>query len=379
MKEAGAEGSRRFYPELESLRGLAALSVAGFHVSQALVPTGAGPIKLRDMPSGAMDVLNFFFLGAPPVIFFFTLSGFVLTASLRNAGRPVSEIAVPFVITRLFRIYPAWIFTILVFASVYWLSGRTLGIIPDTAEIIRNLALLSVTMDGVGWSIQTELLAVPVLLLAFHWLCAGKMRAIVVIAALLAVFINLLKPILYLPGGPSRVIYLYCFLFGAVTCVLLPRADPRKANLIFCCGVAAFFLGAYLFANHSNVKDAWCTIASCIVITGAALGLTGWLAIFRDSTLLRFMGRISYSFYLLHPLTLTIFWQMPQVLETVLRAGYPPWFVVLAMFLISAVITLPLAALSYRFVERPFVRIGSRLTSSMRPRADVSAVPAGMS
>jgi len=377
MSGAGAESPRRFFPELESLRGLAALSVAGFHVSQAQVPTGAEPVLLRNMPSRVMDVLNLVFLGTPPVIFFFVLSGFVLTASLRSAGRPVSETAVPFVIARLFRIYPAWMFAILVFASVYWLTGRTLGIVPDTTAIVRNLALLSVTMDGVGWTIQTELLAVPVLLLAFHWLGAGKIRAIVVIAALLAVFINLLKPILYLPGGPSRVIYLYCFLFGAVTCILLPRADPRRANTIFCFGVAAFFLGAYLFADYSNVKDAWCTIASCIVITGAALGLTGWLAIFRDSTPLRFMGRISYSFYLLHPLTLTIFWQMPQVLEVVLRAGYPPGLVMLTMFLASVIMTLPLAVLSYRFVEKPFVRIGSRLTSSMRPQAASSAVPAG--
>ncbi|MCF2522336.1 acyltransferase [Bradyrhizobium sp. G127] len=376
MRDVGGGMQRRFHPELESLRGLAALSVAGFHISQAPVLTGGGQVLLRDIPSAAMDVLRMLFQGQPAVVFFFVLSGFVLTASLQNASRPLRTIAMPFVVARLFRIYPAWIFTILVFLEVYWLSGRTLGVVPTVSETFRNLLLLSVSMDGVGWSIQTELLAIPVMLLAFHWITAGKIVRIFVIASVLAVFINLVKVILPLPGGAPRAIYLYCFLFGALTHVLLPRADPRRANLIFCLGVALFFLGVTLFARHSNIKDAWVTIASCLMIAGGALGLQGWLTVFRDNASLRFLGRVSYSFYLLHPLTLMIFWQMPQALGVVLQAGCPPWLAMLAMVLVSTAVALPLAALSYYFVEKPFIRLGRQFTAATQSR---EVAPAGSS
>jgi peptidoglycan/LPS O-acetylase OafA/YrhL len=365
---------RRFHPELESLRGLAALSVAGFHISQSPALIGGGPVLLRDMPSAAMDVLKILFQGQPAVVFFFVLSGFVLTASLQNASRPVSGIAMPFVVARLFRIYPAWIFAILVFVGVYWLSGKTLGPEPTVSETVSNLLLLSVSMDGVGWSIQTELLAIPVMLLAFHWIAAGKIVRIFVIASVLAVLTNPMKLILPLEGGEPRAIFLYCFLFGALTHVLLPRADPRRANGIFCLGVVLYFAGVALFARHFNFRDAWVTIASCLMIAGGALGLRGWLTVFRDNTVLRFLGRVSYSFYLLHPLTLMIFWQMPQALGAALRAGCPPWLALLTMLFVSTAIALPLAALSYRFVEKPFIRIGRHFTTTMQRR---EAVPVG--
>lgn len=364
----GEAGVRRFYPELESLRGLAALSVAGFHISQSPSQIGGEQAMLKAMPSAAMDVLKILFQGQPAVVFFFVLSGFVLTASLRKESRPVRELALPFVIARIFRIYPAWVFAVLVFVGVYWLSGRTLGLIPTLTETVRNIFLLSVSIDGVGWSIQTELLAIPVLLVALHWIAAGKVFRIIVIAAVLAVLTNPMKLILPLEGGEPRAIFLYCFLFGALTQVVLPRIEARHANLIFCVGVALFFFGVTVFARHFNFRDAWVTIASCLMIAGGALGLQGWLAVFRDSAAFRFLGRVSYSFYLLHPLTLMIFWRMPDVLGAMLQAGCPAWLLLLILLLVSTAIALPLAALSYRFVERPFVRIGHRMTESMRQR-----------
>jgi peptidoglycan/LPS O-acetylase OafA/YrhL len=377
MRDVGGGVQRRFHPELESLRGLAALSVAGFHISQSPALTGNGPVLLKDMPSAAMDVLKILFQGQPAVVFFFVLSGFVLTASLQKSlqttGRPVIALAWPFAVSRLFRIYPAWIFAVLVFAGVYWLSGKTLGVVPTVTETVRNLLLLSVSMDGVGWSIQTELLAIPVMLLALHWIAAGKIVRIFVIASVLAVLTNPMKLILPLEGGEPRAIFLYCFLFGALTHVLLPRADPRRANAIFGLGVVLFFAGVTVFARHFNVRDAWVTIASCLMIAGGALGLRGRLTVFRDNVALRFLGRVSYSFYLLHPLTLTIFWQMPQALGAALRAGCPPWLALLTILFVSTAIALPLAALSYRFVEKPFIRIGHRLTARTQPREAVAA------
>lgn len=373
MGDVGVAAPRGFHPELESLRGLAALSVAGFHISQTPVQIGSGTVLLKAMPSAAMDVLKILFQGQPAVVFFFVLSGFVLTASLRKTQQPVGELALPFVVARIFRIYPAWIFAVLVFVAVFWLTGKTLSVVPTFTETILNVLLLSVSIDGVGWSIQTELLAIPVLLLALHWIKAGKIVRILVIASLLAIFTNPMKLVLPLEGGEPRAIFLYCFLFGALTHVLLPRAGPRHANALFGMGVVLFFAGVTLFARHFNFRDAWVTIASCLMIAGGALGLRGWLTVLRDNAALRVLGRVSYSFYLLHPLTLMIFWQMPQALGAVLQAGCPPWLALLAMLVVSTAIALPLAMLCYRFVERPFIRLGQQCLTAMQPREAVRA------
>ncbi|CAN5302850.1 acyltransferase [soil metagenome] len=373
MGDVGAAAPRDFHPELESLRGLAALSVAGFHISQTPVQIGSEQVLLKAMPSAAMEVLKILFQGQPAVVFFFVLSGFVLTASLRKTQQPVRELALPFVVARIFRIYPAWIFAVLVFVGVFWLTGKTLSVVPTFTETILNILLLSVSIDGVGWSIQTELLAIPILLLALHWIKAGKIVRIFVIASVLAVFTNPMKLILPLEGGEPRAIFLYCFLFGALTHVLLPRADPRHANVVFGLGVVLFFAGVAVFARHFNIRDAWVTIASCLMIAGGALGLRGWLTVLRDNAALRFLGRVSYSFYLLHPLTLMIFWQMPQALGAVLQAGCPPWVALLTMLVASTAIALPLAALCYRFVERPFIRLGQQCLTAMQPREVVRA------
>lgn len=369
----GEADTRGFHPELESLRGLAALSVAGFHISQSRALIGGEPVALKAMPSVAMDGLKILFQGQPAVVFFFVLSGFVLTASLQRASRPVADLAAPFVVARVLRIYPAWIFTILVFTGVYWLTGRTLAVVPTSTEVISNILLLSVSIDGVGWSIQTELLAIPVLLIAAHWIAAGKIVRIFVIACVLAVLTNPMKVILPLEGGEPRAIFLYCFLFGALTCVLLPRAEARHANAIFCLGAVLFVVGVIVFARQFNVRDAWVSIASCLMIAGGALGLRGWLTVLRNNAALRFFGRVSYSFYLLHPLTLLTFWQMEAGLGAVLQAGCPPWLALLVMLAVSTAVTLPLAAISYYVVERPFVRMGHVLAASIRLRREAAA------
>ncbi len=373
MGDVGASAPRGFHPELESLRGLAALSVAGFHITQAPALIGGELVMLKTRPSAAMDVLNILFQGQSAVTFFFVLSGFVLTASLQKTRQPVGELALPFVVARIFRIYPAWIFAILVFVGVYWTTGKTLNVIPSLAETFLNIPLLSVSIDGVGWSLQTELLAIPVLLLAVHWIAAGKAFKVFVIACTMAVLINAMKIILPLEGGEPRAMFLYCFLFGALTHVVLPRADPRFANTLFGLGAVLFFVGVVVFARHFNIRLAWVTVASCLMIAGGALGLRGWLTILRDSAALRFLGRVSYSFYLLHPLTLMIFWQMPQALGSVLQAGCPAWLAVLAMLFVSTAIALPLAALSYWFVELPFIRLGRQCLIAVRSRDAVAA------
>src|SRR5262249_23319088 len=75
-----------------------------------------------------------------------------------------------------------------------------------------------------------------------------------------------------------------------------------------------------------------------------------------DHPILHFYGKISYSFYLLHPLSL---WSAARVADYVHGLGAVPISLVALVAALSSVLaTTPFAYLSWRFVEIPFVRLG---------------------
>ncbi len=87
-----------FLPRIESMRGIAALTVVGFHVSNQL---SAGP-ALGWFDGFAFRILTAFFNGFGAVVIFFVLSGFVLARSLDANSDPTR-----FIRNRFFRLFPA--------------------------------------------------------------------------------------------------------------------------------------------------------------------------------------------------------------------------------------------------------------------------------
>jgi len=78
----------------------------------------------------------------------------------------------------------------------------------------------------------------------------------------------------------------------------------------------------------------------------------------------RAMGRLSYSFYLWHDLILFAFTRL--LFATVLPATLARWYpaVLLGTVLVTMPVAFGIAALSYRWIERPFVAFGRYLAGS---------------
>jgi exopolysaccharide production protein ExoZ len=77
----------------------------------------------------------------------------------------------------------------------------------------------------------------------------------------------------------------------------------------------------------------------------------------------RFYGRISYSFYLLHMIGVAVAVNMIGDLR------WPNLLLVIASFALSIAIATPLAWVFWKFIEMPFISLGKKT----RPARDVRA------
>jgi peptidoglycan/LPS O-acetylase OafA/YrhL len=66
-----------------------------------------------------------------------------------------------------------------------------------------------------------------------------------------------------------------------------------------------------------------------------------------DTRVLRFLGRVSYSFYLLHPLTLIVLWNTLAFFAFPLDLGLPELVLAPALLVLSAAAAAALAGASY--------------------------------
>lgn len=363
----------RFFPELESARGLAALAVAGFHCSQTkiLVADSLQPVA----GSGGGWILSLlkwlyevFVSGSGPlndgVLFFFVLSGFLLTDSLRRGPDTIRRSGTRFFLFRFFRLYPAALATILVFWAAFSLLGISLD--PEgysTASLLRNMALLQVNIDGVLWTVQVEILALPLIFFAFFVQSRAGIGFVAGMALVLTAgaFWKPWHQIIF--DTPSCTRWIFAFFYGIVGYHFgrqrFPRLEEREAALLFLASAGTFFLaGTIIHGVWEIVVEA---AAAAVMIGVLAFGPELRVASLLRSAPLRFVGRVSYSFYLLHPLALAVIWKQSVLFGSWAERGVPGILILIALWVATSAAILPLAWLMYRMVEIPFIRIGKSL------------------
>jgi len=379
MQQAEKPG---FIPELEATRGLAALVVAGFHVSQTAIGglvegwplTLLRAMKRSDsaLEAAAGQFLTALFNGEGAVVYFFVLSGFVLATSLERDPRPVPTLAWRFLLRRLFRIYPAVVATILIFLFVHLTTGLSLGW-PDAfmpVSLVRNMLLLSASIDGVMWSMQTEMLAIPVIFGAF--LC-WRSRFLPLLIAFAALFLLLSYNMDWntIVSGQSRTQPLFAFVFGVYVrargAAILARIPRRLHGALALLALLALCAAVYFLASkHHMLVEAW---AAAAIITILVYGRLPTVSRFLGLRPIRFLGRVSYSFYLLHPLTLMLIWRRPEFWGPIVEAGVPPVLLIFLLWAATTLAVLPIAWLVHRFVELPGIELGRRTVERLAGRA----------
>ncbi|HEV7881286.1 MAG TPA: acyltransferase [Bradyrhizobium sp.] len=349
---------------LDGLRGMAAIAVVVYqaiNLCDLTIPTRIIVPKLADVPLAdwpgrfALSVFN----AEAAVNIFFIMSGLVLSASLQREREFDAQTAGRFIFRRILRIYPALIVTILAFGAVSYISLPALFGLPFAPrQMLLNSLLLETGVNGETWTLQAEMLMVPVVLLVV-WLQRPFGPAVPFAFVLFALF--------YLFNGPlfGMLILrasLLAFALGMLIATDAARQVAAKlpAWLWGLCLVAVALERFFAFGNETNA------LLGSLVLSAIAVTLIFYKA--RDGGVLRsaplqFLGRISYSVYLWH--AVAMYELFPFFQATVGADRITPhylWFG-LAYAAVVLSVAVPLAWLTERSVERPFIAWSRQILS----------------
>jgi peptidoglycan/LPS O-acetylase OafA/YrhL len=395
----GADEPKPFLAGIESVRGIAALYVAFGHTLAAALLFDY-KLSLWDQPSlrdALIKILGCAVNAQTAVVVFFVISGLVIGRSLDNRRDSSKAAYLIFLVRRGLRLYPAHIvatFGVLALAWLFligcppldfsdfpkmnpgfgdWFSGGYFDRMTWRSAI-ATFALQGWMINLVVWSLYVEIWVAPLLPL-FHAISRRQQLALDLgcVAALLMV--ALVAPDVTLTS------YWFVFYLG-----MMVETHGRRWAAFLCRrlgGVGPAVAAAYLTMALPDLVTAGrpplvvfaeafgaYSIISLIVWRGAS-GLFDFL----EHPLLRWNGRLSYSFYLWHLIMLTVLahWLYATVPAPAIHRYELAIFI--AVVTLSVALALGVAELSYRFVERPFIKLGYALESGWRPLRPVMRLP----
>ena len=324
--------SKLKHPSIETLRALAVVLVFIHHLHS---------IANITLPYIAH------FGGWVGVQIFFVISGYlIILSALRYSAKD-------YVIHRVFRIYPAYLFWFIAFAIFF---NQLVWMDIDFKALLIHLTFLQHLFPGqyfkydslhVSWTLTIELVWYFV-----AFLCAARFKknpAGITLLFMVFSYVWIFWGSSYFPSQATMepglkyffvnnnfINQLPFFFFGAYIAVKNPRFDKA--------GLACIFLVTVVLSSAWKVH-----FPDPIFITG--FGIAALFLILKDMEYANkkyvvFLSEISYSFYLIHFPIITI------VSEKIENHAL--------VVIISIAATLGFSYLSYRWIEQPFMRMAKR-------------------
>lgn len=357
---------------LDGLRGLASLNVVMAHFLLAFYPEllkeqypklQVVPVK----PSVLNEVLSSFPLvgfynGHFAVMIFFVISGYVLSLPYYDNKRDklrsrlffrFPRLVLPLVVVAMisYMMWSAGVYlnqTASLLAASKWISRFYNGS-PDSTEFIREIFLVGESkFVPPGWTIQLEFWG-SIILLGFYWLCSYGLHIIFIIPVAVVLWVVFRQDSIFIISMLSgSLLYYFNCRNRILQCVFV------LLGIYFGCysellGIYSFLPDVHLFGFEIfRPKDLYNFFGAymlvCCVKNDFGVSFFGW-------GLLRYLGAISYSMYLLHFIILCS-------LASFLYISLPGYIVhsvtVLVIYISSVVLV---GSLFYMCVDRPVLAL----------------------
>lgn len=335
---------------MEGVRGFAVFLVFLVHYVTTLIP-----FLSRE---GATYTLatSLHTIGNVGVDLFFVLSGYLIYGSLIERPQPFIQ----FFKRRIARIYPAFITVFLIYAVLSIAMPARSKIPADLSEAAFYFALNFLLLPGlfpieplitVAWSLSYELfyyLLIPAIIAIFSMRHRSRQSRILFFAAI-AVAILVYCGVF---GGPIRLVMFVCgiLLHELIQTRLVSAPGSRVAFIALLTGLFAMLLPVTAESGVA-IKMAILFVSFFTVCLSCFLHPTGWLPRAFSWTPARWLGNMSYSYYLLHGLVLNAAFMGLNMLHPGTGHGFLFFALLLPpLFLLTLVPT----AILFLLIERPF-------------------------
>jgi peptidoglycan/LPS O-acetylase OafA/YrhL len=361
--------------ELDVVRGLMAWWVVVGHV---LAFAG---FQENNVPSVIAVVMH----GAYAVNIFMMMSGFVIAKLLADKNESYKV----FITRRLLRIYPVFFVALAVAILVRPLYMHILldsraplpwhyeriwdaennhfwphilahwsmlyGVIPESTLRYAGIALL-----GPAWSMTIEFqyyLVAPLLIFTARRFGTKGWITLIVVAGLVS---EVFGATLQGNFPTSLPTFLPLFLAGMTSYLIYAKTKEQEAKVpadILLAGAPLLYL-----VTGSVPATIWAVAMALILANGDSPVVSRMKSLLNRPSLL-FLGKISYSTYLIH---YPILW-LAKALVACVALHANPFVVALALFALTTPATLGASALLYHFVEKPGIDFGRRLFKNPTP------------
>lgn len=351
---------------IDSLRAIAALLVVWMHVSESFIRQPG----VAAHGTALFDIARTFDFGRIGVVAFFAISGFIIPQSIKGDLPTGTK---KFLIRRFFRLFPAyWLSIPAAFLVLWWIPGREISF----GSVLGNFTMLETVLGyqplmGHYWTLEVELVFYTLCLVLFRM---GQIHKMYVCALASAFFVVVFTAAssgllerwfgfsLEIPGSLAFMSLNLGVMFWGSCCkhCLLDRADPTKWMLLGASSALVFFpplwaLGHITDSNTDNVLRfaggyglGMLLFIACVTVLKIRIRALAWL------------GTLSYSLYLFHPV---VFHGLTQAISsyelTALQGLHVGAYLVLASLL-----SIALAWVVYTLVEKPAIGIGRKLSAT---------------
>ncbi|MEP6478269.1 MAG: acyltransferase [Rhodoglobus sp.] len=338
---------------IQVARGLAALAVVAFH---------SGSIEEKYF-HGVTIMPSIFSEGMAGVDLFFVISGFVMVLTTRNSHVRPAAVG-KFAWNRFFRIYPTyWFYFLLLVPVLFLLPGFINAAQGGHVDLFTSFFLLpsdTLPILIVGWTLTLELwfyvVFIVVLFLPRRWLIPA-----LAVWFVLLVIVNWNGPIDSTPfvEVPANSLAIE-FIFGGVAALLFRRIPTALTPVLAAAGIAVLiFLGT---PTPSSITAGPGLARPLTIGLGFALLLLAATAFENRRSIgpfarLTILGDMSYSVYLSHVLVLSVTGRIWAAFAGPFSTNI---VAVVAYWVLTFTAVLVFGYLSYRFVERPVMRLSVR-------------------